>query len=113
MPRPNVGDRAPDFTLPDAGGRPVRLSGLLSKTAVVLYFYPAAFTGGCTAQACALRENYEAISRHGALIFGVSADTAASHTAFRERYDLPFPMIPDPDKRLLQLYDTLAFGGHG
>jgi peroxiredoxin Q/BCP len=101
---------APDFQATLDDGMPFRLSAYRGKN-VVLYFYPRAFSGGCTAQACAFRDNYDALSHYDALIFGVSPDPADRQTAFRDRHELPFPMIPDPDKRILRLYDTLAFGG--
>src|SRR5690606_6970381 len=73
---------------------------------VVLYFYPADFTGGCTAQACSFRDNYDTIKRFDAVIVGVSGDSAESHVSFREQHGLGFPLISDPDRTLAELYDV-------
>jgi peroxiredoxin Q/BCP len=105
-----AGDIAPDFTAPLDDGSTFRLSDYRGRKNVVLYFYPAAFSGGCTAQACSIRDSYDAVGRNDAVLFGVSADSAQRQADFREKHHLPFPMITDPDKRLLRLYDTLAFG---
>ena len=75
-----------------------------------MYFYPAAFTSGCTKQACAFRDNYDAISEYDAVIIGVSTDAASKHAAFRERYNLGFPMV-GATKDLLKTYDALGFLG--
>jgi thioredoxin-dependent peroxiredoxin len=104
MPRPNVGDRAPDFTLPDAGGAPVRLVELLSKKAVVLYFYPQDQTPGCTAESCAFRDAYDDFTAAGAEVVGVSRDDGASHLRFAARHKLPFVLLSDPDGRVHDLY---------
>jgi peroxiredoxin Q/BCP len=90
-----VGDRAPDFTLPDASGAPVRLADLLGERALVLYFYPKDDTPGCTAEACGFRDATEAFARAGARVVGVSGDSVASHARFAARHGLPFPLLSD------------------
>ena len=104
MPRPNVGDRAPDFTLPDADGRPVRLGELLSKKAVVLYFYPKDETPGCTAESCAFRDAYDDFTAAGAEVVGVSRDDGASHGRFAAHHKLPFVLLADPQGGVHDLY---------
>ena len=106
----DVGSMAPDFAATLDDGTPFRLSELRGQKNVVLYFYPAAFSGGCTKQACQLRDNYDVISEHDAVIIGVSKDTAAKHAAFRERYSLGFPMV-GATKELLDTYDVKSFLG--
>ena len=80
-----VGDKAPDFTLPAQSGAPVRLQYRLGERVVVLYFYPKDDTRGCTAEACAFRDSYEAFQSAGAVVLGVSADTVESHQQFAAR----------------------------
>jgi peroxiredoxin Q/BCP len=106
-----VGTIAPDFEATLDDGTLFRLSDLRGKKNVVLYFYPAAFSGGCTRQACQFRDSYDAISDYDAVIIGVSKDTASKHTAFRERYNLGFPMIGATDG-LLRNYDVKTFLGY-
>src|SRR5690242_248615 len=90
-----VGDRAPDFTLPDQTGKSIRLSDLLSEQAVVLYFYPKDETQGCTAEACAFRDSYEVFKEAGAEVIGVSSDSVESHEQFAKRHRLPFILLSD------------------
>src|SRR4051794_17923841 len=104
----DVGTMAPDFEATLDDGTSFRLSDLRDKKNVVLYFYPAAFSGGCTRQACQFRDSYEAISAYDAVIIGVSKDTASKHTASRQRYNLGFPMIRATDD-LLRTYDVKTF----
>jgi peroxiredoxin Q/BCP len=99
-----VGDTAPDFTLPSQTGEPVRLRDLLSRGAVVLYFYPKDETPGCTREACSFRDSYEAFSDAGAEVVGVSSDSVTSHRAFAEHHDLPFVLVSDPDGKLRKQY---------
>jgi peroxiredoxin Q/BCP len=91
-----VGEEAPDFSLPDADGKPVRLSARRGK-AVVLYFYPKDDTPGCTLEACAFRDQYEDFVDAGADVIGVSSDTSASHRSFSARHRLPFTLVSDRD----------------
>ena len=92
-----VGDPAPDFTLLDQSGTPVRLADLLGQRAVVLYFYPKDNTHGCTAEACAFRDDYARFEEAGAQVVGVSSDSVASHRAFAARHRLPFLLLSDKD----------------
>jgi thioredoxin-dependent peroxiredoxin len=102
--KPNL--PAPDFETTLEDGTPFRLSDLRGKQNVVIYFYPADFTGGCTAQACRFRDNYDAVKAYDAAIIGVSGDSAESHASFREKYSLGFPLIADEDRSIAALYDV-------
>ena len=104
MSRPNVGDRAPDFRLPDANGATVRLSEILSKKAVVLYFYPKDETPGCTAESCAFRDAYDDFTAAGAEVVGVSRDDGASHGRFAAHHKLPFLLLSDREGGVHALY---------
>ncbi len=97
------GTPAPDFTLPDQNGNPVRLSDFRGKT-VVLYFYPKDNTPGCTRQACAFAAAYEAFRSRNAVVIGVSKDSAASHQRFAAKYDLPFVLLSDPERQAIEAY---------
>jgi thioredoxin-dependent peroxiredoxin len=97
------GDTAPDVTAKDETGKTVKLSDLKGKS-VVLYFYPKDDTPGCTAEACSFRDNYAAVKKKGAVILGVSKDGAASHVKFKEKYDLPFPLLADEDLKVIKAY---------
>ena len=97
------GTPAPDFTLPDQNGNPVRLSDFRGKT-VVLYFYPKDNTPGCTRQACAFAAVYEAFRSRNAVVIGVSKDSAASHQRFAAKYDLPFVLLSDPERQAIEAY---------
>lgn len=106
-PQPQKGDPAPAFTATATGGDygegvTVSLDQLRGRR-VVLYFYPKDDTPGCTAQACGLRDRWEQV-REKAAIFGVSVDSPASHLKFIEKYNLPFPLLSDPDKQIVQAY---------
>jgi len=104
LPRPNLGERAPDFTLPNAEGRPVRLGELLAEKVVVLFFYPKDETAGCTVEACAFRDASEDFTAAGAEVVGVSRDDAASHTRFAANHKLPFTLLSDADGSVHALY---------
>ena len=109
----DVGDRAPDFELTDQQGRPQSLSRWLTQRPVVLYFYPADFTPVCTAQACAFRDVSDSIVDAGVQLVGISPQTDASHARFTERFELPFPILYDPGKRVIDAYGVngpLGFG---
>ena len=99
-----VGDRAPDFTLPDQTGAPVRLSSFLAKGPVVLYFDPKDETPGCTAEACAFRDQYADFVDAGASVIGVSDDSVATHAAFAAHHRLPFTLVSDADRALEKSY---------
>lgn len=100
-----VGEKAPDFTVNDQDGKPVKLSELKGKK-VVLYFYPKDMTPGCTAEACNLRDNYRLMQRKGYEVLGVSTDNEKSHRKFIEKEKLPFRLLADTDRKLHGAYDT-------
>ncbi|WP_116246987.1 peroxiredoxin [Nocardiopsis sp. FIRDI 009] len=102
--RIQVGDKAPDFTLPSQSGDPVRLYDRLGERTVVLYFYPKDDTPGCTAQACAFRDSHEVFTDAGAEVIGVSSDSAERHAAFADRHRLPFTLVSDEDGRVRKSY---------
>jgi thioredoxin-dependent peroxiredoxin len=97
------GKPAPDFELKSDAGETVRLSDLKGKP-VVVYFYPKDDTPGCTAQACGIRDNYEAFGERGAVVLGISPDDESSHVKFKEKYGLPFTLLADPDHRVAEEY---------
>lgn len=101
--RLSAGDPAPDFTLPDADGNEVTLSDLRGKR-VVVYFYPAASTPGCTKQACDFRDNLSRFADEGFAVLGVSPDKPAKLAKFRDNQQLTFPLLSDPDKAVLTAY---------
>lgn len=98
-----VGDPAPDFTLPDENGEPVRLASFRGKR-VVLYFYPKDDTPGCTAQACGFRDVYVDITERNATVLGISADDSASHVQFKTKYQLPFTLLADTSHTVCETY---------
>ena len=97
------GDPAPPFSLADATGRQVSLGDLAGRH-VVLYFYPKDDTPGCTKEACGFRDGWDELQRLGVTVLGVSPDAAASHVRFAEKYRLPFPLLSDPDKQVMEAY---------
>ena len=97
------GDKAPPFEGPDQNGNTVRSSDYKGKK-LILYFYPRDNTPGCTAEAVNLKENYELLASHGFAVVGISPDTVASHQRFAGKYGLPFPLIADPEKKILNDY---------
>jgi peroxiredoxin Q/BCP len=97
------GDKAPDFSLEDDSGNRVSLSDFSGKK-VVLYFYPKDNTPGCTKEACSFRDEYDAILEKGAVVIGISADSATSHGNFKKKYSLPFYLLSDPGKQVMQAY---------
>ncbi len=99
----DVHTQAPDFTLPDKDGNPVRLSDFRGKK-VILYFYPKDNTPGCTRQACAFAAGYEEFAKLGAVVIGVSRDSAASHQKFAQKHSLPFLLLSDPELSVIQAY---------
>jgi thioredoxin-dependent peroxiredoxin len=101
------GDQAPDFTLPDADGRQVSLSALRGQR-VIIYFYPAAMTPGCTKEACDFRDSRQDLSEAGFAVLGISPDSPAKLAKFAEREGLTFPLLSDPDKTVL-----MAYGAYG
>ena len=107
MPRLSPGDTAPDFTLPDADGKDVSLSDFRGRK-VVVYFYPAAMTPGCTKQACDFRDSLESLQAAGYAVLGVSPDKPAKLAKFRERDAVNFPLLADESRETLAAYG--AFG---
>jgi len=97
------GDPAPDFTLPDADGNEVSLASLRGQR-VIIYFYPAAMTPGCTKQACDFRDSKADLSQAGFAVLGISPDSPAKLAKFRDRDGLTFPLLSDPDRKVLQAY---------
>jgi peroxiredoxin Q/BCP len=101
-----VGTKAPDFTLPDQNGDKHKLSDYQGQW-VLLYFYPKDDTSGCTTEACALRDNFPKFKK-GAVILGVSIDSVASHKKFAAKYKLPFTLLADEDKKVVNMYGVWA-----
>jgi len=97
------GQMAPDFTLPSDTNKQVSLKDFKGKE-VVLYFYPKDMTPGCTQEACDFRDNWKAVEKKGAVVLGVSADTTESHQRFKEKYTLPFQLLSDESKKVLEKY---------
>ena len=102
-----IGDKMPDFQVQDQDGKTVSSKDLLGKKTII-YFYPKDNTSGCTAEACSLRDNHEALIARGYNVIGVSKDSAASHKKFIEKYSLPFTLLADTSTQMLQ-----AFGAWG
>ena len=100
-----IGSKAPDFTVNDQDGKPVKLSDFKGKK-VVLYFYPKDMTPGCTAEACDLRDNYTLLQKRGYEVLGVSTDSEKLHQKFIAQEKLPFRLLADIDKKLHELYGT-------
>lgn len=101
--RPKVGDKAPDFTAKDQDGKEVSLKQYKGKK-VILYFYPKDMTSGCTAEACNLRDNMDLLTKDNYEVIGVSTDDVASHKEFKDKYSLPFTLVADVDKSIVQKY---------
>ncbi|MBQ8811258.1 MAG: thioredoxin-dependent thiol peroxidase [Bacteroidales bacterium] len=102
-----IGDRMPDFEVMDQAGRMVSSKELIGRKTII-YFYPKDNTSGCTAEACNLRDNYEALQAKGYNVVGVSKDSAASHSRFAAKHNLPFTLLADTGKEMLK-----AFGAWG
>ncbi|MCR9015593.1 thioredoxin-dependent thiol peroxidase [Aquiflexum gelatinilyticum] len=100
-----VGNPAPSFEAKDQNGNIIKLSDFKGRK-VILYFYPKDATPGCTAQACNLRDNYEALQKAGFIVLGVSSDSEKSHLKFIEKQNLPFPLIADEDLKVHEAYGT-------
>ena len=105
-----VGDPAPDFALPSDQGVPVQLADLRGQR-VLVYFYPMDDTPGCTTQACGFRDAYVEIQERNAIVLGISPDDAASHQAFKTKYDLPFTLLVDADHVVAEVYGVWSADG--
>ena len=103
----SIGDKIPAFSVIDETGKSVTERDVIGRKTVI-YFYPKDSTPGCTAEACNLRDNYQSFMARGYQVFGVSKDSQASHVKFKEKYDLPVPLLSDPTTEMLQ-----AFGAWG
>ncbi|MEK7432960.1 MAG: thioredoxin-dependent thiol peroxidase [Cyanobacteriota bacterium] len=101
----SIGDKAPDFVSKDQNNNDFKLSSNIGKK-IALYFYPKDDTPGCTKEACSFRDNFEAVSNAGILVIGVSPDDIKSHNKFIEKYKLPFSLLADTNKEILNLYDA-------
>ncbi|UCF28796.1 MAG: thioredoxin-dependent thiol peroxidase [Chloroflexota bacterium] len=101
----SAGQQAPDFTLTDQDGEDRSLSDYRG-TPVVLYFYPKDDTPGCTKQACGFRDDYSAYQEAGVTVLGVSPDNSKSHTKFINKYELPFTLLADTDRKVINLYEV-------
>jgi peroxiredoxin Q/BCP len=100
-----IGTKAPDFTLPDQNGT-LRSLADWKGSKIILYFYPKDMTSGCTKQACGFAELYPQFTEKGAVVVGISKDSVASHKKFEEKYGLPFVLLSDVDKTVIQMYDV-------
>lgn len=100
-----VGDKAPKFMTSDEEGNPFSLDGFRGRK-LVIYFYPKDFTPGCTAEACSIRDSYTLFQNSGIPIFGISGGDAESHQKFREKHNLPFPILMDEDYSIAKLYEV-------
>jgi len=107
------GTEAPTFVLVDDGGRETSLSDLLADGPLILYFYPADFTPGCTREACSIRDIHADIQAVGLTVAGVSPQDVESHQRFRDKYELPFALLSDPDKAVIRAYDVDGLLGIG
>jgi len=107
----NAGDAAPDFSLPDQEGTIRRLSDLIGKKALVVYFYPKDFTPGCTEEAYAFRDKYEVFRDAGAEVVGISSDSIESHKRFAKELSLPYILLSDSAGEVRKLYGASSVGG--
>jgi len=99
-----AGSKAPEFVLQDDNGEDVSLTDLLADGPLILYFYPADFTPGCTREACSIRDIHTEIQSVGLRVAGISPQDVASHARFRDKHDLPFTLLCDPDKVAVRMY---------
>ena len=102
-----IDEKAPDFRLMDQDDKEVALSNYTGEW-LVLYFYPKDDTPGCTTEACNFRDDYSAYEKAGVMILGVSPDSVKSHVKFKDKFELPFPLLADEDHKVCELYDVWA-----
>ena len=107
----DINDKAPDFTLPDQNGEEVSLKDFRGKY-VVLYFYPRADTPGCTIEACEFRDSYRKMQNTGAVLLGISPDTPGAQKKFEEKFNLPFTLLGDAEKKVCNAYDVIQGKEH-
>jgi len=103
-PMLGIEQKAPEFTLPDQDGKDVTLTGLLKDGPVILYFYPADFTPGCTREACSIRDLHREIGLAGLKVAGISPQSPDSHRRFRDKYNLPFTLLSDETKAVIRMF---------
>ena len=106
-----VGSRAPEFTLADQDGRDASLTDFLNRGRLLLYFYPADFTPGCTREACMIRDLYADIAGAGMSVVGISPQLPQRHQDFRSHYALPFTLLADPQRTVIRMYDASGLLG--
>jgi peroxiredoxin Q/BCP len=106
-----AGTPAPDFSASLSTGKRFALADYRGKNPVVLFFYPADFTQGCTQEVCEFRDGYDALAGEGAVVIGISQDTHSSHARFSEEYHLPFPLVSDADHAISRAYGVERLGG--
>lgn len=104
-----VGDKAPIFDAVSDNGERISLADFIGKHNIVLYFYPKDDTPGCTREACSFRDNWNILKDYDVVVIGVSSDDINSHKKFKEKYNLPFILVSDPDKKIRELYDAKGF----
>ncbi len=102
-----LGDPAPDFTLPTGEGKTLALHDFRGRKNVILYFYPKDFTSGCTIEACSFRDFHNQVNALDAEVLGVSLDSVDLHKAFSEKYNLPFPLLSDTERKVAEAYGVL------
>jgi thioredoxin-dependent peroxiredoxin len=100
----DVGDKVPEFTLPDQDNHDISLTDLLKSGPAILYFYPADFTPGCTREACSIRDLHRELANAGITVAGVSPQSAESHKRFREKHALPFTLLADEEKEVIKIF---------
>ncbi len=107
------GDVAPEFILPGEDGQEISLTKMLQESALILYFYPADFTPGCTKEACAIRDMHDDILSVGLNVLGISPQDKDSHKRFKEEHNLPFTLVCDTEKVAIRMYDAIGPFGYG
>lgn len=108
---PEVGTKAPDFTLQNASGNSYTLSDFIGKSPVVIYFYPQAGTSGCTKQACGIRDNWSKFEKSKIIVLGISVDSKEAIQKFIDDYHLNFPLLSDVDKKVSKKYGVVKNDG--
>jgi peroxiredoxin Q/BCP len=107
----DIGDKVAEFTLPDQNGHDISLTSLLKTGPLILYFYPADFTPGCTREACSIRDLHREIERAGLTVAGVSPQSPDSHKRFREKHQLPFTLLADEGREVIRLFGVSGLLG--